>query len=258
MLLSVKNLDFSYEAGTEVLKNITLEAGRGTVTGIFGPNGSGKTTLLRCMNGGLKPRAGRVEIDGESVHGMHPRQIARLAAVIPQDNYPNINFTVRDMVMLGRYAHGGFWGGESDYDRNVVDRSLDRVESLGFSARPYNSLSGGERQRILIARALAQEAPVLLMDEPGTHLDISHQLELFYLIRELKDEGKTVIIICHDLFLAPMFLDRAVLMKEGVILASGRPEEVLEGRNISAVFGCAISIKRKDGVVSVEPPSRAK
>ena len=242
MSLRVQNLSFGYHPKHPVLRDLSLDIPTGKVTGIFGPNGSGKSTLLRCLNGALRPQAGSVLHENTPLHTLSPFQIASRIAIVPQDTPVGSPFFVRQMVMLGRFARWNFWGRESPEDHGAVLASLERVGALDLADRPFDELSGGERQRVVIARALAQETPVLLFDESASHLDIAHQLEVLRLARALAAQGRAVLMVCHDLVLAPMFIDAAVLLKDGRILAQGSVPDTLASRNLSECFGCPLAI----------------
>lgn len=244
MSLHVEDITFSYRTGRPVLCGVSLDVRPGEVTGLFGPNGSGKSTLLRCMNGALRPQSGSVLHDGQHIAEMSPREMASRIAVVPQDTPANVPFTAFEMVMLGRFTRWGAWGSESSADVRIVNESLRRVGALDLAGRHFDELSGGERQRVVIARALAQETRVLLLDEPASHLDIAHQLEIYRLARALAHEGFAILTICHDLILAPLFIDVAVLLRAGGIVAMGGASEVLCDTNLSSVFGCRLTVSR--------------
>jgi iron complex transport system ATP-binding protein len=242
MNLRAEGLEFSYDAHRSVLRGVTLELRPGVVTALFGPNGCGKSTLVRCLNGALKPRAGQVLFGDRPLEGRAASEIARHVAVVPQDTPTEVPFTVREMVRLGRYAHGDLWGCETAEDVAVVEESLSRVNAIELGERFFGTLSGGERQRVIVARALAQRGEVLLLDEPSAHLDVSHQLELYRLVRRLAAGGQAVLMVCHDLFLAPLFADECVLMHEGRMVAQGQADEALCSANLFAVYGERIEI----------------
>ena len=235
MNLRVENLSFAYRHGAPVLRELSLEIAPGKVTGLFGPNGSGKSTLLRCLTGALRPQTGTVWCGDQRVDALTPREVARRIAVVPQDTPRGVPLTAREMVALGRFAAG-------DEDATLIEASLARVSAAELAERPFDQLSGGERQRVVIARALAQETPVLLLDEPATHLDVAHQLELYRLARTLADEGRSVLIVCHDLLLAPLFVDGAVLLRDGQVLATGAVAAVLVAERLLAVFGARLRV----------------
>ncbi|NLX59290.1 MAG: ABC transporter ATP-binding protein [Phycisphaerae bacterium] len=236
MNLRAEGLQFGFSASRPVLRDVTLDVTPGRVTALWGPNGSGKSTLLRCLNGALRPQAGSVLLDGCPVERMTPRQIALQVAVVPQDTPAEVPLTASEVALLGRYARGGPWGEQTAEDRTVVRDCLARVGALDMADRWFAELSGGERQRVVIARALAQQGRVLLLDEPASHLDIAHQLELYQLVRRLAGEGQAVLMVCHDLLLAPMYVDMAVLMAAGRIEAQGTPAEVFTSQNLRSAF----------------------
>ena len=240
MNLRVENLSFAYRPGQPVLRELNLEIAPGKVTGLFGPNGSGKSTLLRCLTGALRPQTGAVWCGDRRVDALATREVAQRIAVVPQDTPRVVPLTAREMVALGRFA----WG---DEDAAIIASSLTRVGATELAARPFDELSGGERQRVVIARALAQATPVLLLDEPVTHLDVAHQLELYRLARALAREGRTVLMVCHDLLLAPLFVDDAVLLHGGRVLATGAPVAVLVASHLKAAFGVDVQVNWSDG-----------
>ncbi|MGC8642172.1 MAG: ABC transporter ATP-binding protein [Isosphaeraceae bacterium] len=242
MILRAENVRFAYRDGRPVLHDACLELHAGLVTGLFGPNGSGKSTLLRCLNGSLPPASGTVLLDEQSIVSMTRRQIARQIAVVPQDTPSDIPLTVRQMVMLGRYVHGTPWGQETLADSEIVDQCMDRLGVAQLANRPFAQLSGGERQRTVIARALAQQGSVLLMDEPNAHLDLAHQLEIYRLARSLADDGQAVMMICHDLLIAPLMVDIAAAMHRGQIVAVGPPTEIFTAGRLDEVFDTTATI----------------
>jgi iron complex transport system ATP-binding protein len=257
--LRVENLTFGYYAGRLVLRGVDLELSAGRVTGLFGPNGSGKSTLLRCLNGALRPQSGCVWHDDQRLDALSPHQIATRIAVVPQETPANAPFLVREMVMMGRFAHWDLWGQPSPADEEAVHASLERVGAWDLADRHFDELSGGERQRVIIARALAQEARVLLLDEPASHLDIAHQLEVLRLTRVLAGEGYTLVLACHDLVWAPLFLDSAVLLAAGSVFAQGAVAQVLQPQNLRACFHCPLEVTWPSPVsATVVLPSRER
>jgi iron complex transport system ATP-binding protein len=251
MIIRANDITFGYEANRPVLRNVTVEVRPGQVVGLFGPNGSGKSTLLRCLNGSLQPQEGSILLDHKPVEQLSARRIARDIAVISQEAPATAGFTAAEMVMLGRYAHWNIWGQQSPDDYRIVMDSLARMGVAELADRPYDQLSGGERRRVIIARALAQQGRVLLLDEPAAHLDIAHQLELYRLIRELARDGQAVLMVCHDLLIAPLFVDTALLLSDGSIHSAGPTEEVLAAENILHVFGAKMKVSWADSAVSV-------
>ena len=250
MNLLAKDISFGYSTHKPVLRNLTFEVQGGKVTALFGPNGCGKSTLLRCMNGSLRAQSGHVALGSQPLNSMSAREIARQIAVVPQDTPTDVPFPSGQMVMLGRYARSEPWGQESAQDVEVVQSCLSQVHAADLANRFFSQLSGGERQRVVIARALAQQGGVLLLDEPASNLDISHQLELYGFVRQLALEGQAVLMVCHDLLLAPMFVDTAALMLEGRIIAAGGVTDVLTPANVLAAFGTHAEISwTSQGVV---------
>lgn len=241
VLLRAENLVFGYDRRQPVLRGISCELRAGEVTAVFGPNGCGKSTFLRCLNGALRPQSGSVRLGDTDLADLSYQAVARRIAVVPQDTPPDVPLTAFQMAMLGRHAHSvGGWGEESAADREIVRAAMAQTGVAELAARPFAQLSGGERQRVVIARALAQQGDVLLMDEPSTHLDIAHQLELYRLARRQAADGKAVLMVCHDLFLAPRYADSALLLAVGTVMASGKVTEVLSSANIQTVFGCKL------------------
>ena len=249
MQLRADTLTFGYDPRWPVLRDVSVDVRPGAVTALFGPNGCGKSTLLRCLNGALRPQSGRVLLDGVPITAKTIAAVARDVAVVPQDSPGDLPyFTVAQMVMLGRYPHWEAWHQESAADREIVQTSLAQAGVAALTARLFHELSGGERQRVLVARALAQQGRVLLLDEPAAHQDIAHQLALYRLMRELAAAGQAVLMVCHDLFVAPSFADVAVLMADGGVLAAGGVEETLAPAHLQAAFDCTIQICRdRDG-----------
>ncbi|WP_406092419.1 ABC transporter ATP-binding protein [Kitasatospora purpeofusca] len=221
-------------AGVRLVHEVTLTAAAGQVVGLVGPNGSGKSTLLRCVYRALRPAAGAVLLGGEEVHRLAPREAARRVAALPQEHSAEFDFTVAEVVGMGRLPHRrGALAGPSAADEEHCAAALGRVGAGHLAGRGFLSLSGGEKQRVLIARALVQEPRVLVLDEPTNHLDITHQLEVLALVREA---GTTVLTALHDLNLAAGHCDLLYVLAEGRIVASGPPAEVLEPALLAEVF----------------------
>ncbi|MEU5240587.1 ABC transporter ATP-binding protein [Streptomyces lydicus] len=227
--------DLSVEvAGRRLVHDLTLRADSGGLVGLVGPNGSGKSTLLRCVYRALRPAAGAVRLDGADLHAMDARTGARLLAALPQEAGTEFDFTVAEVVAMGRLPHQRGSGRASAADTAVCERALARVGAAHLAGRGFLSLSGGEKQRVLIARALAQEPKVLVLDEPTNHLDIAQQLEVLALVR---DSRLTVLTALHDLNLAAVHCDALHVIAEGRIVASGPPYEVLTPELLAEVFG---------------------
>jgi iron complex transport system ATP-binding protein len=252
---SLELRDVSVRYGSlEALAPFSDRVAPGEWLGLIGPNGAGKSTLLRAVVG-LCKRRGDVLVDGTSID-LHPnRRRAALIAYVPQEPILPDDMTVVDYVLLGRTPYIGYFGSESRYDRAIVADVLDRLALGPFADRRLGELSGGERQRIAIARALAQEAPVLLLDEPTSALDIGHQQQALELVERLRREhGLTVVSAMHDLTLAGMYSDRLVLLHEGRVVASGAAADVLSADTLREFYGVRVSVHHEtDGTVVVIP-----
>jgi len=229
--------------GSRVLDEVSFDVEAGTFVAVCGPNGAGKTTLLRTVNGVLTPDSGRVVVDGDVVATLSARELARRVATVPQDTSLAFDFPVRDVVAMGRTAHRGRFERSTPADREAVDRALDRARVADLADRSAGSVSGGERQRVLLARALAQETPVLALDEPTASLDINHQVRTLSLVRELVDDGKTAVAAIHDLDLAARFCDALVVVAGGRVLGAGPPAEVLTEPVVERAFGARTAIR---------------
>ncbi len=242
-LVSANRIDFAYSEPL-VLCGVDLALAPGDLVALIGPNGSGKTTLLKVLDGILPARAGRVLFDGVNLATQSRRDIARRVALVPQELSIPFAFTVREMVGLGRTPHLRPLFGESARDRDAVERALALTGTRALAERVLGELSGGERQRVLIAMALAQEPQLLLLDEPTTHLDINHQVEVLELIRKLnRERGLTVLATMHDLNLASLYFDRLILLNAGRIVTEGTPREVLSKERVEKVFGAAVLVQ---------------
>ncbi|RXR26945.1 ABC transporter ATP-binding protein [Oerskovia turbata] len=236
MSLTTTDLRVGY-GRRDVLQGVDLEILQGELTVIVGPNGCGKSTLLLSLARVLRPTTGTVELDGQVVTSMPPREVAKQLAFLPQAPVGPDGIRVRDLVARGRHPHQGFLRALSSEDHRVIDEALLATDTLDLSTRRVNELSGGQRQRVWIAMALAQETSLLLLDEPTTFLDVAHQLDVLDTCARLHDEGRTVVAVLHDLNLAVRYATRLVLMKDGAVVAHGRPEEVLDADVVRHVFG---------------------
>ena len=235
--LATRSLTLAYKRQT-VVHDLTLALCGGEVLGLVGPNGSGKTTILRALIGLNRPRSGDIYLDGRDVTRMSPPERARQIGLVPQGETHAWALTVREMALLGRAAHSGWLLPFSVADHAAADCALAQTGLLPLRDRPVDKLSGGERQRALIARALAQEPRVLLLDEPTANLDLRYQVDILSLVRQLASERKLAVLIAiHDLALAARTCDRLVLLTAGQVFASGSPETVLTPAHLMAVFG---------------------
>lgn len=244
---------------TTVLDGVSLSVEEGEFLALVGPNGAGKTTLLRTCNGVLTPAAGTVTVAGRDVAAASARELGRRVATVPQETTLAFEFDVESVVRMGRMPHRSRLSPADSAGRAAVESALERTETAAFADRSIDSLSGGERQRVMLARALAQATPVLLLDEPTASLDINHQVRTLALARELADDGKTVVAAIHDLELAARFCDTVALLSDGRILDSGRPEAVLTAERLEAAFGVrtAVGTNPVTGSPSVTPLSDA-
>jgi iron complex transport system ATP-binding protein len=243
-MIRVEKLWFSY--GSEpVLQGIDLQVRRGEILSILGPNGCGKSTLLRLMRGLLTPANGRVLWDGRSANHISRREMARLAAVVPQSTLVPFPYSVREMAAMARFAHRSGFDGHSAADRKAVDRALTMTDTLHLAQRPVTGLSGGEVQRVVLARALAQETPALLLDEATSHLDLDHRLGFAELLVRLNREHETTVIqVSHDLDLAAEISHRILLLSgDGKAAALGPPVEVLTPSTLRRVFGVEVKVE---------------
>lgn len=240
MEIRTEDTTLSYGAA-RILKGISLETHTGEFVGIIGPNGSGKSTLLKCIYRVLKPDGGCIWLGDQELHEMKIRNSARKVAVVAQHNYYNFEFSVREVVMMGRAPHKKMLEKDGAKDFEIVDQALKTVGMYEFADRNFSTLSGGEQQRVILARALAQQTPCLILDEPTNHLDITHQLQLMELVRGL---NVTVLSAIHDLNIAAMYCDRLYILKDGEIVGSGTPEELLTPETIRRVYQMESEIVR--------------
>ncbi|MCQ3972043.1 MAG: ABC transporter [Anaerolineae bacterium] len=232
MHLQVNEVTWSVEA-RKIIEAITLAVKPGEFVGLLGPNGSGKSSLLRTIYRLLKPDAGLITLDDENVWQLSAREAARRTAVVTQENPGEFDFSVYEMVLLGRNPHKDLFDRNTLEDFRLVEEALARVDLSDLARRSFQTLSGGEKQRVLIARALVQQAKFLILDEPTSHLDIHYQLEILELIKSL---GITTLAALHELNLAAYYCDRVYILKAGQVVASGSPEAVLHSDLIRAVY----------------------
>ncbi len=241
-ILTIRDLHFAYDSKA-VLRGVDLAVERGEILGLVGPNGAGKTTLLGIIGGVLKPGRGRLRLADAELADLKPRDRARMVAMIPQNPVVPRGFTALEVVLMGRNPHLGLLQWEGPSDIAVCRRSMERTDTWDLAHRDISTLSGGERQRVFIARALAQETELLLLDEPTAHLDIGYQPAILDMIEQIRKEAQvTVIAAMHDLTLAAQYCHRMALLHQGSILALGRPAEVLTPELVGAAFGAAVSI----------------
>ena len=234
-----------YYGSVKVLEKVSFTIHSGELVGLLGPNGSGKTTLLKTISGALKPKTGIVYLNEAEIFGMKSREVARNIAVVPQNTDVNFDFTALDIVLMGRHPHLSRFKLESEKDLTVAKNVMDLTNTWHLAERHISELSGGERQRVIIARALAQEPKVLLLDEPTTHLDINSQLEIMDLLKELcVQRGLIVLAVFHDFNLAARYCDSVILLNKGKIVSIGGVDEVLTSENIRKVFQVDALVKK--------------
>lgn len=241
-LLDARGVSFAYNTRA-ILRDLSLSVNENEVVGLVGPNGVGKTTLLRIILGLLRPHAGRVALCGAEVTALRRREIALRVAFVPQDSRIDFAFTVREVVAMGRNPYLGRFRPEGAHDLDAVQQALEQTETAALAERAADTLSGGEQQRVLVARALAQETPIILLDEPTANLDLAHQLEVMTLVRRLAGGGRCALAAIHDLSLASRYCDRIVVLYDGAIAADGPPTEVLTPANLARFFGVQADIR---------------
>lgn len=235
--LSLRGVTAGYDPSKAQVEAIHLTVSAGELVCVLGPNGAGKTTLVRIASGLLAPTAGEVRLEGTALGSLARDAIARRLAVVEQVQDISPGFTVREVVAMGRAPHQGPWMRASDADVRIVDAAIARCDLKEVASRPANALSGGEQKRVAVARALAQEPKVLLLDEPGAFLDVRHQLDLYELLAsEVKERALACLVVMHDLNIAAQFADRVVLVKGGRIVASGPVAEVMTYRTLKETF----------------------
>lgn len=258
-MLQAVDLSFAYERD-RVLDDVSFEVRRGTIVGLLGPNGSGKTTLLRLLSGVLTPSAGRVSLDGVDVRRIGRRDLARRIAVVPQETHSAFDYSVIEIVLMGRYPHLGPFELEGPDDVATARAALAATGTSALDARPFSTLSGGEKQRVVIASALAQAADVMLLDEPTASLDVRYQLEIAALVRRLNAERQmTMVVSTHDLNFAAAICHEIVLLRGGRVLAGGPTRDVLTPDRVRALYNveAEVSYHERAGHVTVIPIGRA-
>jgi len=260
-MLTADGVSFAYgRRAPLVLDNVSIVVARGAIVGLLGPNGSGKTTLLKLLSGALPPASGTLRLDGRSLRDWPRREIARRIAFVPQDTATPFDFTVLDIVLMGRFPHLGAFALEGPEDIAIARRALDATQTRVFEARRFSTLSGGEKQRVAIASALAQAPGILLLDEPTASLDVGHELDIQLLLRGLNQEsGVTLVLSTHDLNLAAALCDTLVLLRDGRILACGPTDEVLTPDTVRSLYRVDADVARHPrlGRLTVTPIGRA-
>ncbi|MFW6110878.1 MAG: ABC transporter ATP-binding protein [Thermoproteota archaeon] len=249
MKIEIRELEFSYHS-TPVLKNVNLEVKGGDRVAIIGPNASGKTTLLKCINGILKPQKGSILIDGVKMEKLGREESAKRIGYVPQMGKDNSPSPVFDIVLMGRRPHGGWKPSKRDLE--IVSEIIGKLGLEEISMRDVKEISGGQKQKVLIARALAQNPEVLLLDEPTSSLDLRHQLEVLNLITDQAKKGISVVMAMHDLNLAARYSNKIIMLDEGEIFATGG-KEVLTPENVESVYGVKVAIAENLGRTVIIP-----
>lgn len=239
-----------YKAGkTQILNGVSINVGKGEFVGVLGPNGSGKSTLIRNICKLARPVSGSVSLCGKDLLAMKNKDMARLLSVVSQEHEGSFDFTVGEVVTMGRYAHKRMTETLGAEDRKACDDALELVGLSHLYDRSYLSLSGGEKQRVLMARAFAQDTPLMILDEPTNHLDIGSQIKTLKL---LKNSGKTILAALHDLSVAARFCDRIYIMQKGNIVADGDPDSVLSAELVKELYDIDVSLFRHDDQLFVQ------
>ena len=249
MRIETKNISFHYN-GVRALRNVTFDVDSGDMIAIIGQNGSGKSTLLKCLNGILKVDEGKIEIGGRSLARISSRELSRLMAYIPQSEEITMGINVFDTVLLGRKPY--IKGRPSSGDLEIVAGLLSRLELEPIAMRNMDTLSGGQQQRVFIARALAQQPSILLLDEPIANLDINHQMKVMNLLQQLSAEGITVVITIHDVNMAARFCNKALMLKRGTVFAFG-PKSVYTPKNIENLYDIQVEVLHHKECICIIP-----
>jgi iron complex transport system ATP-binding protein len=247
-IVSIRDLSFAYsESGPEVLRDVSLDIGAGTICALLGPNGSGKTTLLNLILGWLKPLEGRIELDGRSGADLSRREMSRVIGFVPQEEPAGFELSVLEYVLLGRAPYLGFLETPGADDKRAADAALEAAGIRKLRGRPLPTLSAGEKQLAALARVLAQDPSIFLLDEPMSHLDLANTQRICWTIEALRDKGKTVIFTTHDPNIASASADSIVMLVKGKVAASGPVKKTLAAKNIKAVYGVDAEILDGNG-----------
>jgi iron complex transport system ATP-binding protein len=242
-ILETTDLHFGYRPDREILRGVSLSAEPGKLLCLLGPNGSGKTTLLRCLLGRLTPSTGAVTLEGRPLGSHSPRQLARQMAYVSQSGGSAFAFTCREIVLSGRFAHLSGLGFAAEKDHAVAREAMKMTDTLELCDRTLEELSGGEAQRVMLARALAQQPAVMLLDEPTSHLDIRNQLTIYRMMQRVAhDWPMAVVCVSHDVNLAGRFADRVAVMRDGKMLADGEPVEVMRADVLGAAYDVSVDL----------------
>lgn len=243
-ILSLKKVGYRY-GSTWAVRNISIEVGSGELVGVLGPNGSGKSTLLKVTDGILCPCEGEVVLKGRELQHYSRAGLAREVAMVPQENHFHFSFSSLEVVLMGRFAHMGLLQFEGERDMAVAYEAMEAAQCIDLAERAIHELSGGEKQRVMLARALAQEPSLILLDEPTSFLDLRYKKETFDLLWSLtRERGLSLMAVSHDLDLSARYCDRMVLLREGEVFLEGSPGDVLTAENVESVYGCRVAVDR--------------
>ncbi len=241
-MIEINNITLAYQE-KKVIENLSIDFLEGEFCALLGPNGAGKSTLLKAMIGFIEPLTGEIKIKGTSIKKWNRQELAKQIAIIPQDFQLQFDYTVQELVMMGRFPYLGYWQNYSKNDRIVVDDILKQLDLLRLKKEQYSQLSGGERRRVSIARALAQETEILLMDEAFANLDINHQLEIMQLLSKINSEqNKLIILVSHNINLASEYCHRIVMLKKGKVIADGAPRTIINQKMIKDLYEVELTI----------------
>lgn len=243
-IIQVNDVTVGYDKGERILHDLNFSIQAGDFVGIIGKNGAGKSTLLKSMRGFLPLDKGEILLADRRVQDYSQRELARKIAYLQQQVELTFDYTVRDMVMAGRYPYKKWWQQQGDEDDRIIEACMKYTDVLDMAERPIRALSGGQRQRVLLAKVLAQQTPVLFLDEPAAGLDLFYQEQIFRFCRELSARGKTVVMVVHELNLADRYCSRLMLLRQGNVLADAAPQQVLTDELLSAGYGTAIHARR--------------
>jgi len=242
-MLDIQQLHFSYQTGLPLFQDIDLQISPAEFIGIIGPNGAGKSTLIKLIGGLLEPGRGNIFLDQKPIQSYSKKNLARMIGYVPQSVDLVFDLIVHEVVKMGRYPYLRGMFHEDDGDQAEVASALQRMDLQGLQNRPFSALSGGEKQRVIIASVLAQQAKILLLDEPTSSLDLKHQQSIYRILKKLsREERKTIIIVTHDINLAAQFCERLILLDKGAVLADGPPDQVLQFQLIQKVYGVKVYI----------------
>jgi iron complex transport system ATP-binding protein len=242
--IEISDLSFSFGSRAPCLNDVSLSVNESELCCLLGPNGAGKTTLIRCLLGLLEPETGSMQVAGQDVANLSPRQLARLVAYVPQFTSTVFPFTALEMVVMGRTPHVGMVSAPSRGDRTMARSTLDRLGIAHLAPRPFSQLSGGERQLVMLGRSLAQEARVLVLDEPTAALDFGNEVRILQVVNDLVAAGPTVLMTTHQPNHALTWADQAVLMREGSVVLSGPPGEVVTAEHLSSLYDIPVRVSR--------------